>query len=70
LHSHVARRAARQGYEVRFQEFAGGHDYLAWGGTLADGLIALMGDAAAKTLREHRRRNNSASRNHREMKPK
>lgn len=42
-----------KGYEVHFQEFAGGHDYLAWRGTLADGLIALMGDAAAKTLREH-----------------
>jgi enterochelin esterase-like enzyme len=40
-----------KGYEVHFQEFAGGHDYLSWRGTLADGLIALMGDA--KTLREH-----------------
>jgi enterochelin esterase family protein len=38
-----------KGYEVQYQEFAGGHDYLAWRGTLADGLIALMGDAAAKT---------------------
>jgi enterochelin esterase family protein len=42
-----------KGYEVYFQEFAGGHDYLSWRGTLADGLIALMSDAAAKTLREH-----------------
>jgi enterochelin esterase-like enzyme len=32
-----------KGYEVHFQEFAGGHDYLSWRGTLADGLIALMG---------------------------
>ena len=38
-----------QGYEVHFQEFAGGHDYLSWRGTLADGLIALMGDTASKT---------------------
>ena len=35
-----------KGYEVHFQEFAGGHDYLSWRGTLADGLIALMGRAA------------------------
>jgi enterochelin esterase-like enzyme len=32
-----------KGYEVHFQEFAGGHDYLSWRGTLADGLIELMG---------------------------
>jgi len=42
-----------KGYEVHFQEFAGGHDYLSWRGTLADGLIALMGDTASKTLTEH-----------------
>jgi enterochelin esterase-like enzyme len=35
-----------KGYEVHFQEFAGGHDYLSWRGTLADGLIALLGGAA------------------------
>lgn len=32
-----------KGYEVHYQEFVGGHDYLSWRGTLADGLIALMG---------------------------
>jgi len=32
-----------KGYEVHFQEFIGGHDYLSWRGTLADGLIALVG---------------------------
>jgi enterochelin esterase family protein len=37
-----------KGYEVHFQEFAGGHDYLSWRGTLADGLIALLGDAVSK----------------------
>jgi enterochelin esterase family protein len=33
-----------KGYEVRYQEFAGDHDYINWRGTLADGLIALLGD--------------------------
>ena len=37
-----------KGYEVHFQEFEGGHDYLSWRGTLADGLIALLGGAASK----------------------
>jgi len=41
-----------KGYEVHFQEFAGGHDYLSWRGTLADGLIALMGDTASRALPE------------------
>ena len=36
-----------KGYEVHFQEFAGGHDYLSWRGTLADGLIALMGSPSS-----------------------
>ncbi len=36
-----------KGYEVHYQEFAGGHDYLSWRGTLADGLIALMGKTAS-----------------------
>jgi enterochelin esterase-like enzyme len=35
-----------KGYEVHYQEFNGGHDYLSWRGTLADGLILLMGGAA------------------------
>lgn len=37
-----------KGYEVHFQEFEGGHDYLSWRGTLADGLIALLRDAPSK----------------------
>ncbi len=32
-----------KGYEVHYQEFVGGHDYLSWRGTLGDGLIVLMG---------------------------
>ena len=30
-----------KGYEVQYREFAGGHDYLTWRGSLADGLLAL-----------------------------
>lgn len=32
-----------KGYEVHYQEFVGGHDYLSWRGLLADGLTALLG---------------------------
>lgn len=32
-----------KGYEVHYQQFASGHDYLNWRGTLADGLIMLTG---------------------------
>ena len=32
-----------KGYDVRYQQFNSGHDYLNWRGTLADGLIALVG---------------------------
>jgi len=37
-----------KGYEVYYREFAGGHDYLSWRGTLADGLILLMGNSSAR----------------------
>ena len=32
-----------KGYDVRYQQFNSGHDYLNWRGTLANGLIALVG---------------------------
>jgi len=34
-----------KGYEVHYQEFQGGHDYLSWRGTLAEGLIMLIGSS-------------------------
>jgi enterochelin esterase family protein len=34
-----------KGYEVHYQQFVGGHDYLSWRGTFADGLVALIGGA-------------------------
>lgn len=30
-----------KGYDVTYEEFNSGHDYLCWGETLAEGLIAL-----------------------------
>ncbi|PHN05367.1 alpha/beta hydrolase [Flavilitoribacter nigricans] len=32
-----------KGYEVDYREFKGGHNYVNWRGTLADGLISLIG---------------------------
>jgi enterochelin esterase family protein len=31
-----------KGYEVQYREFVGGHDYLSWRGSLADGLLSLV----------------------------
>ncbi len=39
-----------KGYEVHYQEFDGGHDGLSWRGTLADGLILLMGRIPTQPL--------------------
>ena len=38
-----------KGYEVHYQQFVGGHDYLSWRGTLADGLMDLIGTTNKKT---------------------
>jgi enterochelin esterase-like enzyme len=37
-----------KGYEVHYQQFNSGHDYLNWRGTLADGLIALIGTSSPR----------------------
>ena len=34
-----------KGYEVHYHQFVGGHDYLSWRGTFADGLMDLIGTA-------------------------
>ena len=37
------------GYTVRYDEYYGGHDFMRWRGSIADGLIALIGtEAGAK----------------------
>lgn len=33
-----------KGYDIKFQWFNSGHDYLHWGETMAYGLIYLIGD--------------------------
>ncbi|MGH3131360.1 MAG: alpha/beta hydrolase, partial [Gaiellaceae bacterium] len=35
-----------KGYPVAYAEYAGGHDYICWAGTLADGLLALAREPA------------------------
>ena len=38
-----------KGYDVRYQQFNSGHDYLNWRGTLADGLMALVGTDSTRS---------------------
>jgi enterochelin esterase-like enzyme len=41
----IAQALGDVGYEVEFEVFAGGHDVAAWRAALAEGLVALLGDA-------------------------
>jgi len=43
VNRHVRNILRLKGYQVHYAEFSGGHDYICWRGTLADGLIALIG---------------------------
>lgn len=36
----------KQGYPIHYIEYSGSHDYLCWRGTLAEGLIALIGNTS------------------------
>ena len=49
-----------KGYPVRYAEFSGGHHFLCWRGTLADGVLALLdpaprGGAPAEPLSDRER---------------
>jgi len=39
-----------KGYDVHYAEYSGGHDTVCWQGTLADGLIALLGPGTRERL--------------------
>jgi len=38
-----------KGYPIRYAEFSGGHNPMNWQGTLADGLLALLGKSPTKS---------------------
>ncbi len=38
-----------KGYSVKYSEFTGGHDYSCWGGSLAEGLLHLLGKRGRAT---------------------
>jgi enterochelin esterase-like enzyme/SAM-dependent methyltransferase len=41
-----------KGYPVHYQEFSGGHSSVIWRGTLADGLLALLGKGAGSDMNQ------------------
>jgi len=42
-----------KGYEVTYHQYASGHDYINWRGTLGEGLIALIGTESARSKSTH-----------------
>jgi enterochelin esterase family protein len=51
---HIRDVLLAKGYEVHYEEYYGGHDFLSWRGSLADGLIALLGNNRGKHAQEKR----------------
>ena len=47
-----------KGYSVTYRELESGHDYVTWRGTLADGLIALMGEEKRESSSKAQSRSN------------
>ena len=45
-HRHFKTVLDMRGYEVKYQEYAGGHEMLSWRGGVAEGLKYLLGNAA------------------------
>jgi enterochelin esterase-like enzyme len=48
VNRHLRNVLRAKSYFVHYREFNGGHEYINWRGTLADGLLALAGKPAAK----------------------
>lgn len=46
---HLRNVLEAKGYTVSYREYAAGHDYLAWRGAIADGLLALFGRPQKET---------------------
>ena len=49
---HIRNVLQAKGYDVHYAEFPGGHDYLCWRGTLAEGLLVLIGKEGLITTKK------------------
>jgi len=49
---HMRNILQARGYPLHYAEYGGGHDYICWQGTLADGLLALVGLEPARKLKD------------------
>lgn len=52
----------RLGYDVRYREYEGGHDFACWRGGLADGLVTALGQAWSPCAVRHRPRGREVER--------